>query len=303
MSNYTITGINNFPKGSYVADTNNNAKTTFSSGEHFKVLVPKDKITDNFTGKISAIGNVKTYPVFYGKSPNSNWQDYALTFDSFTTANGEATLKVNAYKSSIKVIKIDKDTKKAIEGVEFNFKYSDGQNIGDYKTNKNGEISLNNLRQGKVIATETKTNSQYILDSKEKEISLDYDAYKELTVENDHKKGDLKIYKVDADNHKITLGGVKFALYSYEFDKITGYYTTDVNGEISIKGLRTGKWALIEQDSGKWYNLAESVDIKVEWNEMSKFKRILTIIGISLLSLIGYIGGIMSIILCFKGTD
>ena len=43
--------------------------------------------------------------------------------------------------------------------------------------------------------------------------------------------------------------------------------------------------------------------IKVEWNEMSKFKRILTIIGISLLSLIGYIGGIMSIILCFKGTD
>ena len=43
--------------------------------------------------------------------------------------------------------------------------------------------------------------------------------------------------------------------------------------------------------------------IKVEWNEMSKLKRILTIIGISLLSLIGYIGGIMSIILCFKGTD
>ena len=42
--------------------------------------------------------------------------------------------------------------------------------------------------------------------------------------------------------------------------------------------------------------------IKVEWNEMSKFMRILTTIGISLLSLIGYIGGIMSIILCFKGS-
>ncbi|MBR0491546.1 MAG: Cys-Gln thioester bond-forming surface protein [Clostridia bacterium] len=269
MSNYTITAINNFPDGSYIADTNNNAKTTFSSGEHFKVLVPKDKILDNFTGTISATGNVKTYPVFYGKSPNDAWQDYALTFDSFTTANGEATLSVDAYKSSIKVIKIDKDTKKAIEGVEFNFKYSDGQNIGDYKTNTNGEIVLNNLRQGKVIATETKTNSQYVLNSSEKEILLDYDVYKELTIENEHKTGNLKVYKVDADNNKITIGGVKFALYSYELDKITGYYTTDINGEIFIQGLRTGKWALIEQDSGKWYNLAEPVDIKVEWNETS----------------------------------
>ena len=43
--------------------------------------------------------------------------------------------------------------------------------------------------------------------------------------------------------------------------------------------------------------------IKSEWNEMSKFKRILTIIGIGLLSIVGYIGGIMSVIICFKGTD
>jgi hypothetical protein len=41
--------------------------------------------------------------------------------------------------------------------------------------------------------------------------------------------------------------------------------------------------------------------IKVEWNEMSKTKRILSIIGISILTLIGYIGGIMSVIICFRG--
>ena len=41
--------------------------------------------------------------------------------------------------------------------------------------------------------------------------------------------------------------------------------------------------------------------IKVEWNEMSKTKRILSIIGISILTLFGYIGGIMSIIICFRG--
>lgn len=268
VSNYTITSISNFPDGSYIADMNNNERTTFSGGEHFKVLVPKDKILDNFDGNIKLTGRVKSYPVFFGQSPNPNWQNYALTYDAYTTANGETTLSVDAYKSSIKVIKIDNETKKAIEGVEFNFKYSDGQNIGNYKTNSQGEIVLNKLKQGKVIATEIATKSEYILNDEEQEILLDYDTYKELTVGNEHKRGDLKIYKVDADNNKIVLGGVEFALYSYEFDKITGYYKTDVNGEIHIKGLRTGNWALIEQNTNKWYNLNDDpIDIKVEWNE------------------------------------
>lgn len=41
--------------------------------------------------------------------------------------------------------------------------------------------------------------------------------------------------------------------------------------------------------------------IKVEWKEMSKLKRIISIILVSLLSLFGYIGGIMSVIICFRG--
>ena len=268
VSNYTIPSINNFPEGSYIADLSGNAKNTFNGEEHFKVLVPKNKILDNFDGKILLSGKVKSYPVFFGQSPNTNWQDYALTYDAYYTASGETTLSVNAYKSKIKVIKIDNETKKSIEGVEFNFRYSDGQNIGNYKTNKQGIIELDQLRQGKVIATEIATKSEYILDDKENEILLDYDTYKELTIGNEHKKGDLSVYKVDADNNKITLGGVKFALYSHEFQKITGYYTTDANGEIHIKGLRTGNWSLIEEETGKWYNLNENpIEIKVNWNE------------------------------------
>ena len=40
--------------------------------------------------------------------------------------------------------------------------------------------------------------------------------------------------------------------------------------------------------------------IKSEWEEMSKLRRVLTIIGIGILSLLGFIGGVMSIILFFK---
>lgn len=38
-------------------------------------------------------------------------------------------------------------------------------------------------------------------------------------------------------------------------------------GEINIKGIRTGNYSLIEKSTGKWYNLAENTEIKVEWNE------------------------------------
>ena len=40
--------------------------------------------------------------------------------------------------------------------------------------------------------------------------------------------------------------------------------------------------------------------IKVEWNSMSKISKVLTVVGITLLCLMGYIGGIQSVIMCFK---
>ena len=245
-----------------------NSKTNFYENEHFKILVPKANIKQNYNGKISIIGKCLVYPMFYGHSPDETLQNYILAFDAWGDVNGTGNLNIDAYKSSIKVVKVDAETKKPIEGVEFNFRYADGQNIGNYKTNLQGCIELSKLRQGNVIATEIATKSEYILDDKEREIVLDYNDSKTMTIENEHKRGDLKVYKVDADNNKIALGGVKFALYSYEFNKITGHYTTNANGEISIKNLRTGKWALIEEETNKWYNLLDGqIEIKVEWNE------------------------------------
>ncbi len=267
VGNYTVSVANAYD-GTMITDINGNARNTFSGGEQFKVLVPKKNIIENKDISINISGSIKNYPIFYGKAPSGNLQDYALTYSAYTTGSGNTTLSVDAYKSSIKVIKIDAETKKAIEGVEFNFRYSDGQNIGNYKTDANGEIVIEKLKQGTVIATEVATADEYILNDEEQEILLDYNVYKELTVENEHKRGNLAVYKIDADNNKITLGGVEFALYSFEFDKITGYYKTDVNGEIHIEGLRTGDWALIEQNTNKWYNLNDDpVDIEIKWNE------------------------------------
>ncbi len=268
MSNYTITATANMPTEAIITNATGVQTSTFTSGENFFVKIPKNSMISNVNATIRVQAKCKTYPIYYGKSRIPNTQDYAITCDPYTDEVGSATLNIDAFKSKVKVVKVDAETKQALQGIEFNFRYSDGQNIGNYTTNANGEITLENLRAGKVIVTEQQTKEEYILNSQEQEIILDYNDSKALTIENEHKRGNLKVYKVDADNNKVVLGGVRFALYSYEFNKIVGYYTTDSNGEIYIENLRTGKYALIEEETNKWYNLLENqVDIKIEWNE------------------------------------
>lgn len=133
-------------------------------------------------------------------------------------------------------------------------------------TNEKGIATFSNLRPGQYILVETATNDDYIIDTTENEVNVTFDATvtKELT--NEHKKGNLKVYKVDADNNEIRLGNVQFDLYSVELDKIIGTYTTNVDGEIYIENLRTGEYKLIEKNTGKWYNLAEDTEVEVEWD-------------------------------------
>ena len=272
MSGYTIKNITNFPEGSYIADLNGNGKTTFSSGEKFKVMIPKKAISQNVIGKIEIESKCQNYPVYYGEARDGNSQNYAVTVDSYSNIVETTKLDINAYKSNIKLTKVDEETKEKLSGVKFNFKYEDGTNIGDYTTDKNGEINIKNLKQGTIIATEVETTNEYILDTKENKINLEYNNTTTITIENEHKKGNLKVYKVDKDNNRVTLKDVEFDLYSEEYQKVIGTYRTDVNGEIYVENLRIGNYKLIEKSTNKWYNLnTEATDIEVEWDKTKNF--------------------------------
>lgn len=267
ISNYTITATNGLPEGSKILNMDNQQQSVFDSDEHFKVMIPIDKIINNIESTIAVSAKCETYPIFYGKAPSSNLQDYALTFDPLADEQGIITFNINAYKSSIKVIKEDSETKYRIPNVIFNLKYENGENIGNYTTDKNGEIYINNLKPGKIIATELETDENYILNTEKIEITLNYAENKVITVENDRKTGNLQVFKTDKDNNKIGLGNVEFDLYSKELNKVIGTYHTDENGILTIKNLRVAKYSLIEKKTNKWYNLTDDTDLKVEWNE------------------------------------
>ena len=270
MGSYTVTATNGLPEGSKIVNMNGQEQTTFNGSEHFKIAIPTNNVIQNMDVTVAVRARCETYPVFFGNAPSGNLQNYALTFDPMADEQGIAQFTIDTHKSTIKVIKEDaelKDAKYRIAGVIFNFKYEDGEEIGNYTTDKNGEITITKLRPGTVIAKELETDKNYILNDEEQEIHLSYADEQIKTIENERKRGNLQVYKVDKDNHKVVLGNVEFDLYSHEQEKVVGTYRTDVNGEIYLADLRVSDYSLIEKNTNRWYNLADDTNLEIKWQE------------------------------------
>lgn len=261
ISNYDVS-LRSFPSGTIYEK---------GSANTLKVKIPKDKIDNDYEGMIYITNaQVKTYPAFYCDAERNDNQDYVVVADPYEMASTRVSLKIDSHKSVVNIIKSDKEDETKIPGVVFNVKYEDGENLGNYTTNKDGKITISKLRPGKLILTEISSGKEYILDDTPIELTLKYDEIKNIEISNEHKKGNVKVYKVDKDNNKIMLGGVKFDLYSDEYKKVIGTYITNSNGEIEIDNLRTGTYKLIEKSTNKWYNLAEDTEIKVEWDKLTE---------------------------------
>ena len=228
--------------------------------------------TSDINGRLRVSVNTKSYPIFFGKTYDSSLQNYAVTGDPILIRSSSVNLGLKANTASIKIKKIDEDTNEAIEGTTYQLSKSDGTIIGNGKTDKNGILTFNDLYQDNYILKEIKSNDNYVISQESIDIRATYNKVTEVTLSNEHKKGNLKIYKVDKDNNKIALGNVKFDLYSEEFSRIVGTYITDVNGEIFIDNLRTGNYKLIEKNTNKWYNLANDTETKIEWNKTTSAK-------------------------------
>ena len=267
MASYTVTSTVNLPDGSIITNGNGTQTNSFTGSESLYLKIPKSSMNKDISNAIINVqGKCKTYPVFYGKTRINATQNYAVTYDPFGDGVGRAILNVKTNTGKIQINKTDSDTSKPIQGVTFQLTKADGTVVANATTNSNGIATFSGLYQDNYKLTEISTNDNYVINKATFDVNVEYNKSTTQNITNDHKKGNLKIYKVDKDNHKIALGNVQFDLYSEEFQRVIGTYTTDVNGEISIKNLRTGNYKLIEKNTGKWYNLAEDTTAEVKWN-------------------------------------
>ena len=266
LDSYDVKSLN-FPYGTKIFNMSNIEQYNFIGEQIIKVSIPETSITSNVNGTI-VIQNArcKTTPILFGATPNEDWQNYALTGDPYEIAGTNISEQFRGNVSNITVTKTDDETSQPINDTEFQL-LQDGQVLQTKTTNNNGQITFSDLYAGTYTVKESRTNDNYVPNNQEQQLNLIYNQNTTMNLTNSHKKGTLKINKIDKDNHKIQMGHVLFDVYSKEFNKVIDTVRTDENGEITIPNMRTGTYTLQEKETNKWYTLAPDTDVEVFWEQ------------------------------------
>ena len=264
--NVSTTGV---PSKVTITNTAGEKTESFKSGETFQIRIPRDIIeTSNYWVRISTAVKTKSYPIFYGKTYDEKLQNYAITTETITLTNAMIEETYDVKTAGIKIRKIDKDTQQPLTGVMYEVRNMDtGDRPITKETDENGFVEFDKLVQGNYTIREITTNNNYVISQEIVDVETVYNKVIEITLENEHKKGNLQIQKVDKDNNNIAIGGIQFELYSKEFNQVVGTYTTDENGKINIENLRTGEYILREITTNQCYNSTEEIKINISWNE------------------------------------
>ena len=271
ISEYSIGSITGLQEGDLITDEEGNIKNTFSSGENFKIKILKEHLNSNKDISFEIEAKLTNYPMFYGKTTIEGTQNYLLTASKYQNIKKTEKLNLKLDTGKIIVEKQDDETSVGIPNTTFELYNLENKLISTLTTDEEGKIEFPNLFQGTYKLKEVKSNDNYILnENAEYTVQVEFNKTSTIKIENEHKKGDLIIYKVDKENNKLTLGNVEFELYSKETGDLIGKYYTDADGKIEIKGLRTGEYLLKETNTNEWYNLAENKDIEIKWNETAE---------------------------------
>ena len=269
--NYTITATNGLPYGTIITDMNNNETTTFNGNSNFKVKIPKTSINSDINAIFSLQACAKNYPVFFGKTRIDGTQNYAITADPFGNITGVGNFNLSTNTGKIQINKTDTDTKEPISGVTFQLSKTDGTIIGNATTNEKGIATFSKLYPGNYILKEINTPENYVVTDINFEVNVTFNKTTIKNISNEHKKGNLKIYKVDKDNNEIKLEGVEFEVLDKD-NNILEKIITDSNGE-----ALTQKYALKDYDTLKiresktltTYDLSTEIQtIKLEENQI-----------------------------------
>jgi uncharacterized surface anchored protein len=181
---FKIDKIEGLPGNSYVSDTQGNKKEIFSSGEDFKVMIPKEGLEDEIKGKISIKAKQKNYPVYYGESQIEGYQDYALCNNSYSEVSMNVEIYAPLNKSKLIISKVDSETGEKISGVKFEIECADGTK-NTYITDENGKIIISNQRPGIVTIKEIETIDGYVLNQEEMKVKLEFNDEKKVEIKNE----------------------------------------------------------------------------------------------------------------------
>lgn len=285
---YTITSTSGLPSGSKITTISNVEKTTFNANEHFKLRIPKNKLTQNLNAIIALQAKCKTYPVFFGETTVPGTQDYLITYDPYGDTSGVATLNITV-QGKLNLEKISADNNiwtghiigNGVEGAEYTIKNSSGQVIKTLTTNSEGKAQVS-LAPGKYTIYESKSPSNFEIDTNVYEFEITYHGavtnfnVKEKVVEG----GFFSAKKVSANNNIWTghkkdqaLQGAKYGLYDANGNLIDIKTSTSDGTLWNNYKLKNGKYYILELSCPKWFE----IDTEKHWFEIKSNEQKITV--------------------------
>ena len=178
-----------------------------------------------------------------------------------------ATLELTNHKSSqVLIHKVDKATGKGIYGAVFLLYDSDHNPIGEYVTDQNGYIYIDEgLEGGRYYLREIKAADGYVLDPELKTIYVRYGSTTEIEWTNSAECGQIQIIKKSADDNPINglpagtlLEGAVFEICD-KAGNVVDTIRSDRNGRAVSKTLPLSRYTIREVQAPAYYSINPTV--------------------------------------------
>ena len=134
-----------------------------------------------------------------------------------------------------------------------------------------GEIYVENLRTGDYKWIEKNTNQWYNLNTDTTEVEVEWNKTNDSIIENELKKGSVRVIKVDEDDNSIRIPNVTFEILDKD-NNLLEKITTNENGEAKTKEYAIRDYEQLkihEIETDQWYVLNDEMQtITLEANQI-----------------------------------
>ncbi|MGH0600089.1 MSCRAMM family protein, partial [Bacillus mycoides] len=221
-------------------------------------------LTTNKDGKIT-VSDLRPgdYQFVETKAPTHydlNQNPIKFTVEKSQTAKASVTATNSLTKGSVELIKLDDVDSSTLEGAIFKVVDQSGNDVRtDLTTDKDGKISVSDLRPGDYQFIETKAPTGYDLSAKPIPFTITKGQSGVTSVKalNSLTTGSIELTKVDID-HRGTLEGAIFNILDHDGKIIREGLKTDQHGKLIVNDLKPGNYQLVETKAPEGYQLDSS---------------------------------------------
>lgn len=269
-SSYTVSLDNsNFS----IVDANGNEKTSFVSGEQFKIRIPKEKVTSNTSVNLTINTTVTSYtPYLYTPDPLKVCNDGTSTNTScgsvgefyyrqrlIAVSEDEDPLQKSLVfnytlpTAQITISKIDKDTNQMLKGANLKLVDSNNTEIANWITETT--VKTLTLNPGTYTLSEVDAPDGYIKSQEEIEFTVNEDGSTSLSeiIMYNVPLRKITIYKKDSQTDE-NIEGAKLKLVDSNNNVIGEWISSTTPHELNVI---PGTYTLTEVTAPEWYVKSE----------------------------------------------